>query len=176
MLPVVTHHYCQITVETQCVESQEAWQQHEDTTAAVLPAFWTSPDLSLNGTVFSISIISRARSPRVDSGMSLRILLMDTQHHSQGGERKNNREKQNKTTTRKTFQKRCPKSEHSAERGFLRSESWPGSGQEIGVSCLQRKRRSAAPDQKQTALQLNKQRTENFSSSRPGSAPKRGQK
>lgn len=78
------------------------------------------------------------------------------------------REKKIKTTPRKTFQKCCTKSDHSAERGFLCSESWPGTEQEITASCLQRKRLSHARDQKQTALQLNKQRPENFNSSSLG--------
>lgn len=76
---------------------------------------------------------------------------MGTQQHW-GGER------ENKTTPREDFQKRCTKSEHSAERGFLRSESWPPSEQEITASCMQRKCLSNACDQKQTSLPLNKQR------------------
>lgn len=36
VLPVVTHHYCQITVETQCVESQEAAPRHHSRCVACI--------------------------------------------------------------------------------------------------------------------------------------------
>lgn len=108
---------------------------------------------------------------RVLTPGSPHVLPTGAQHHqrrSQGKGKKKEKRDKNKTTPRKTFQKCCTKSGHSAERGFLCSESWPGTEQEITASCLQRKRLSRARDQKQTALQLNKQRAENFNSSSLG--------
>lgn len=112
------------TIKTKQGEQQEARQGHEG--SSVTPSFLHfGPCSSQNGNTSGKRHHLARSAPRASAQGWLRTSFLRRPNSTGTARGRGRGGRENKTTTREPFQKRCTKSEHSAERGFLRSESWP---------------------------------------------------